>query len=395
MDAPYFSTSLPSILLISYFIILTVLLPPSYCIGDDPLFVECGRPYRCGSFENISFPYWIDDDRPDYCGHRDKGYQLKCFNNEYPVLQFEELEFRVLNFNQPTSRMTIVRKDLMDNLCPVKKLTTALNYNLYGYTSTVQNLTLFYGCSQNVSIPAGNRFECRPGAWNNAYFVDYTLPPGINLSEFNQSCNATVKVPIFKTSALNEVPAVGAAQLLMKILEKGFEVEYDQSLLFACGGCRGSGGICSSNSTRTPPFVCFCPDGVQSPFLCPDGRKINRLKVMIRAFGKIPLHPSFFLRSIHNTCLDYFQNSNKSIWSCLVHISFNSFHNPSQGVASEHLLKYNFNRDIRFLYWKVLKTSNDGGNLCLPSFFFFFFLFFVFYLFHVLRKLYVCMLFTS
>ncbi|KAG2667473.1 hypothetical protein I3760_15G116900 [Carya illinoinensis] len=289
MDAPYFSTSLPSILLISYFIILTVLLPPSYCIGDDPLFVECGRPYRCGSFENISFPYWIDDDRPDYCGHRDKGYQLKCFNNEYPVLQFEELEFRVLNFNQPTSRMTIVRKDLMDNLCPVKKLTTALNYNLYGYTSTVQNLTLFYGCSQNVSIPAGNRFECRPGAWNNAYFVDYTLPPGINLSEFNQSCNATVKVPIFKTSALNEVPAVGAAQLLMKILEKGFEVEYDQSLLFACGGCRGSGGICSSNSTRTPPFVCFCPDGVQSPFLCPDGRKINRLKVMIRAFASLSI----------------------------------------------------------------------------------------------------------
>ncbi|XP_042960590.1 LEAF RUST 10 DISEASE-RESISTANCE LOCUS RECEPTOR-LIKE PROTEIN KINASE-like 2.7 [Carya illinoinensis] len=149
MDAPYFSTSLPSILLISFFIILTVLLlPPSYCIDDDLFYVECGRPYNCGSFRNIPFPFWIDDGRPDYCGRRDKGYELKCFNNEYPVLQFEELKFRVLNLNQSTNNMTIARMDLWGNLCPEKKQTTALNYNLYDYTSTVQNLTLFYRCLQ-------------------------------------------------------------------------------------------------------------------------------------------------------------------------------------------------------------------------------------------------------
>ncbi|KAG6675742.1 hypothetical protein I3842_15G119100 [Carya illinoinensis] len=257
MDAPYFSTSLPSILHISLFIILTVLLlPPSYCIGDDPLFAECGRPYHCGSFENISFPYWIDDDRPDYCRHRDKGYELQCVN-EYPVLQFEELKFRVLNFNQSTNKMTIARTDLWGNLCPDKKLNTTLNYSLYDYTSTVQNLTLFYGCSQNASILAGNRFECSQGDWNNAYFVDDTLLPH--------------------------------ATLLMKILEKGFEVEYDQSLMVACSGCQSSGGICSSNGTSTPPFVCLCPRGVQSPFLCPDGRKTSKSKVMIIAFASLSI----------------------------------------------------------------------------------------------------------
>ncbi|KAG7944647.1 hypothetical protein I3843_15G113100 [Carya illinoinensis] len=310
MDAPYFSTSLPSILHISFFIILTVLpLPPSYCIGDDPLFEECGRPYHCGRFENISFPYWIDDDRPDYCGHRDKGYELKCSNdednNEYPVLQFEELEFRVLNFNQSTKNMTIARMDLWDNLCPKKKLTTALNYTLYDYTSTVQNLTLFYRCHQ--AIPPLNRsFECGPGAWNNAYFVDDTLPPGINLSKFYQSCDATVKVPIFKTSALNGFLAGGETvlPLLVEALKEGFEVEYDRSLLVACSGCEHSGGRCGSNSTS--PFVCFCRDGVQS-FNCGPNDSVASLSIVI---GVLIIGLCFKRKFISINIIHFFKKEN-------------------------------------------------------------------------------------
>ncbi|KAF5469082.1 hypothetical protein F2P56_013179 [Juglans regia] len=301
MEAPaYFSTSLLSIdLLISFFIILTVLITPSYCIDDNSSFVECGRPYDCGSFRNISFPYW-GGGRPDYCGHRDKGFELECFNNEYPVLQFEELKFRVLNFSQnqnSPNRMTIARMDLLDNLCPEKKLTTSLNNTLYDYTSTIQNLTLFYGCPPTFPpIPAGNIFECSPGVWNNGYgyFVDDSLaPPGnINLSEFYQSCDATMKVPIFKTTAFNLVPMGGAAPLLKKALKEGFEVEYPQLLLVACTGCEDSGGRCGSNSTSQ--FVCYCRDGVHFLNCGPNrndsisvGRKDSRSKVMIIAFASL------------------------------------------------------------------------------------------------------------
>ncbi|KAG2667468.1 hypothetical protein I3760_15G116600 [Carya illinoinensis] len=291
MDAPYLSTSLPSILLISLFIILTVLLQlsPSYCIDDDRFYVECGRPYHCGNFGNISFPYWINDGRPDYCGHRYKGYELECFKNEYPVLQFEDLKFRVLNFNQNTNNMTIARMDLWGNLCPEENLNTSLNYTLYDYTSTVQNLTLFYDCSPAVPIPVDNRFECSPGAWNiNGYFVNDTLLSALNLSEINQLCDATVQVPIFKTTAFNKVPVGGAAPFLMEALKEGFEVEYDRSLQFACSGCQKSGGSCSSNSTSQ--FVCFCPDGVQSLHCTvPNGRKASKSKVMIIAFASLSI----------------------------------------------------------------------------------------------------------
>ncbi|KAG6627507.1 hypothetical protein CIPAW_15G133600 [Carya illinoinensis] len=239
-----------------------------------------------------TFPFWINDSRPDYCGHRDKGYELECFNNEYPVLQFEELKFRVLNFSQSTNNMIIARMDLWGNLCPEKKpmtTITALNYTLYDYSSTVQNQTLFYNCSQAAPIPAGNRFECSPGARNNAYFVDNTLlPHGINLSDFNgQLCDATVQVPIFKTTAFNEAPVGGAAPLLVQALKEGFEVQYDRSLLVACNRCQSSGGRCGSNSTTQ--FVCFCRDGVQSaPSLCSDG-----MHIFFSALPAIQLDVSF------------------------------------------------------------------------------------------------------
>ncbi|KAG6627500.1 hypothetical protein CIPAW_15G133000 [Carya illinoinensis] len=271
MDAPYFSTSLPSILLISFFIILTVLLlPPSYCIDDDLFYMECA--YNCGSFRNIPFPFWIDDDRPDNCWHKDKEYELKCPNNEYPVLQFDELKFRVLNFIQFTSRMTIARVDLRDNLCPEKRLTTVLDYTWYDYSSTVKNITLFYNCSR-PSLP-GIRFECSPGARNiSNYFVDDSWP-GINRTEFTELCDpTTVKVPVSNSTFFNDhEDSLDGATLLMKALEKGFEVEYNQSLMVACSGCELSGGRCGSNITSQ--FVCFCRDGGQSPFLCSDGMHI-------------------------------------------------------------------------------------------------------------------------
>ncbi|KAF5469083.1 hypothetical protein F2P56_013180 [Juglans regia] len=85
----------------------------------------------------------------------------------------------------------------------------------------------------------------------------------MNRSVFNKLCDATMKVPIFKTTAFNEVPwGAGAAPLLEEALKEGFEVEYPQSLLVACSGCEHSGGRCGSNNS-TSQFVCYCRDGVQ------------------------------------------------------------------------------------------------------------------------------------
>ena len=130
--------------LITLFFFLTI-LPPSYGT-DDERFVECRRPFDCGRIKNISYPF-LRDKWPEPCGFPE--FKLTCRDNEYPIISFEELEFRVLNINQPHYIMTIARLDLWNSPCPPtpKFVNTTLDFNNFDYhTPTDQNLTLFYDC---------------------------------------------------------------------------------------------------------------------------------------------------------------------------------------------------------------------------------------------------------
>jgi len=127
--------SLSSIIILSAFFL--TILPPSYCVGDEQPSVVCNRPYNCGSLINIPYPFW-EGSRPPYCGQH--GYNLSCRNNEYPVLRFEALEFRVLNINTSTRTFTIARSDICEGPCALlpEFHNTTLNFTLFDYASTVQ-----------------------------------------------------------------------------------------------------------------------------------------------------------------------------------------------------------------------------------------------------------------
>jgi hypothetical protein len=109
-----FHLSLSSIIIILFLSFLTI-LPSSYCNKDDP-FVVCNSTYACGGV-NISFPFW-GGGQPENCGQ--PGYELRCHNNEYPVLGFEGLDIRVLNINTSYPTFTIARLDLLVGPCDPK-----------------------------------------------------------------------------------------------------------------------------------------------------------------------------------------------------------------------------------------------------------------------------------
>ena len=50
-----------------------------------------------------------DDNQARYCVL--EGFKLDCSGNQYPIIRFEALEFRVLNINQFNETMTIARLD--------------------------------------------------------------------------------------------------------------------------------------------------------------------------------------------------------------------------------------------------------------------------------------------
>jgi hypothetical protein len=258
--------SLSSIIILSFFL---TILPPSFCDSDDvnDPFVVCNRPYNCGSLINIPYPFW-EGSRPQYCGQH--GYNLSCRNNEYPVLRFEELEFRVLNINTSTPTFTIARVDLWDGPCPPPSVlfqNTTLNYT-FDYASTVQNMTLLYGCPQENIPPVPNRFNCSQIGVSdgkiNAYILD-NFPLNINLSQLVEECNHNIKVPILWSSAtalLEDLQGGPPEVVLQQAMKKGFEVEYSDVLAILCSSCEASDGVCGSNATQ--PFVCYCRDHVQS-----------------------------------------------------------------------------------------------------------------------------------
>jgi hypothetical protein len=258
--------SLSSIIILSF---LTI-LPPSYCVGDEQPFVVCNRPYNCGSLINIPYPFW-GDSRPEYCGHY--GYNLSCRNNEYPVLRFEALEFRVLNISTANRTFTIARLDLWDGPCPPPSVlfqTTTLN-DTFDYASTVQNITLLYDCPPQDNKPAApNRFNRSQFGVSdgkiNAYIVD-EFPLGINLSQLVEECNHNIKVPILRSSGrvLLEDPQGGAPEVvLQQAMNQGFDVEFNDALASLCRPCEASDGVCRSNAMQL--FVCYCRDLVQSFF---------------------------------------------------------------------------------------------------------------------------------
>uniref|UniRef100_A0A2N9HTY4 Wall-associated receptor kinase galacturonan-binding domain-containing protein n=1 Tax=Fagus sylvatica TaxID=28930 RepID=A0A2N9HTY4_FAGSY len=73
-----------------------------------PMTVEISKTFRS---------LFGEMNRSQYCGL--PGFQLECHDGQYPIIRFEELEFRVLDIDKYHHIMTISRLDLL-NIVRVK-----------------------------------------------------------------------------------------------------------------------------------------------------------------------------------------------------------------------------------------------------------------------------------
>uniref|UniRef100_A0A2N9I2F4 Uncharacterized protein n=1 Tax=Fagus sylvatica TaxID=28930 RepID=A0A2N9I2F4_FAGSY len=110
-----------------------------------PMTVEISKTFRS--------LFW-GGNRSHYIAVSRRVPSLSAYDNTYPIIRFEELEFRVLDINKSHHIMTIARLDLLNiGTCPQKFLNTTLNFTNFDYVPTDQNLTLFYDCPPRVNIP--------------------------------------------------------------------------------------------------------------------------------------------------------------------------------------------------------------------------------------------------
>ena len=272
MDAKLFQPFITS-----FFIFIAIPI----CFSDDnQQYEECRSSlYECGELKGIGYPFW-GDARPQFCGLQ--GFELKCQVGDYPLIHIDSLDFRVLNISLPTYTMTIARTDFWNETCPKQFNSTTLNYTLFDYSGSNQNLTLFYGCSDEVfsQLPdtsniTKQNFTCEivDSGKTTAFYVEEALL-GLDYRPILESCDINVTLPV-SLAALDELlqaedntgDQVSSGDRLEKALNKGFDVNYG-AVSNWCMPCNASGGICGSSGTY--PYNCFCPDDNKSyPFLCP------------------------------------------------------------------------------------------------------------------------------
>lgn len=106
--------------------------------------------FSCGdNIKDLRFPFWGNNiTTPENCVHT--GFELRCVDSEYALIDIEGLEFRVLHVNQRTRIMTLARNDLFMNPCSLPEIRhTTLNHSLFALNPTrVAKLTLLYNCSE-------------------------------------------------------------------------------------------------------------------------------------------------------------------------------------------------------------------------------------------------------
>ncbi|KAK3440495.1 hypothetical protein EUGRSUZ_B00756, partial [Eucalyptus grandis] len=224
------------------------------CEGDDDVYyTECRRSFNCGTISNITYPFW-GSSRPQFCGL--PPFRVECYEDEFPIFEYQEQKYRVLKIDQHLRTMTITRIDLMEGTCLHEfRNTSIMDSTLFHMTPVVKSLNIFYGCldtMKNIS----NEFECFYNVVRKlAFFIDdIFLDRG--LCSFITNCVTSIKVPVL-WSALDDVGRRNIS--LQEALNQGFDVQYSDHP--ECPTCASSDGFCGSNaSSSSSSFTCYRRD---------------------------------------------------------------------------------------------------------------------------------------
>ncbi|CAI9110656.1 OLC1v1010720C2 [Oldenlandia corymbosa var. corymbosa] len=234
-------------------------IPTSFC--QDPQYLACGREFRCGNIA-FAYPFWIENEQSSACGY--PGFQVTCQTN-IPRILIGQVTYRVLKLG---GTVTIARDDLWNNFCPTFLMNTTLDFNIFSYSDSNENLTLSYGCTS--SAPAAetkpsNEFVCVVNdTTSSSFFTSTNVISSNTTNPLPLKCNSSIFVPIHQTAAKNlkDTAALRAA------LAAGFTLRYEANNTI-CKGCIQTGGRCGYNHASSS-FVCYCYSGAQD-FVCYNG----------------------------------------------------------------------------------------------------------------------------
>ncbi|KAI4352201.1 hypothetical protein L6164_006475 [Bauhinia variegata] len=231
-----------SLFLLSFVVFVSITAPCSLC-ADDEGFTSCNKTASCGNISNIKYPFW-GLGRENYCS-QSAILEVTC-ESDIPKLNISSVKYRILDWDQKNLR--VARDDFWETFCPSDYKNSTFDVPMFKYIDGLQNLTLFYQCTndfvRNYMLP----LQSCPGTTTQFSYSAVTL----NFSAFGY-CNYVTVIPINGS----QVQAVMSGQI-QSAIRSGFGLEWVLENE-ECNRCSNSGGECGNYNGG---FGCFCRDGL-------------------------------------------------------------------------------------------------------------------------------------
>lgn len=243
--------------------ILLCICSSQICLCIFEKYEKCA-PLPCGNVPNVSYPFYILDKQPSYCGQ--PGFNLTCNNNRLH-LSILSNTFQVLQIFYQNRSVLVSDAGFLNiaQTCipPIRNLTLqGIRFNFT--TGQEHTVALYSDCPKKLS-----------------------LPPNTNSFKLNCSNSRNTKASIFAVFkddpnaeyALNGCKKFVWTRLLEKLSDglgvdnwKTYEDSVRKGLVLNwkatnCSHCRLSGGRCGFDEVDYR-FWCYCTDRAHA-FTCP------------------------------------------------------------------------------------------------------------------------------
>lgn len=249
MKIIHFLSPIPSFIVLLFFINFSLISSEN----NTEWYLNCSNSFSCGSIRDINYPFW-GGNRPAECGH--PALQLHCNSGEIPTIKIGNINYRILEINPETQILRITREDLFGDVCPQEFVNTTIDSQIFEFASDYVNLTIQYGCPQQLNFPVlfPHELSCSINGitYQNGYIV-----PG---AQGSGACRASIFIPIHNSS----FGLIGETSSLKQLIEGGFEVRWKLNST-DCSECKRSEGNCGFD-VKANRFACLCADNqFQSP----------------------------------------------------------------------------------------------------------------------------------
>ncbi|XP_006279179.2 LEAF RUST 10 DISEASE-RESISTANCE LOCUS RECEPTOR-LIKE PROTEIN KINASE-like 2.7 isoform X1 [Capsella rubella] len=207
----------------------------------------CETLFQCGNI-TAGFPFW-GGIRPKFCGHA--SLELHCNIKNITSLNISNLNYNILQINQTSNTLRLVRADLLGSFCSTTFNSTILPLEISEILPIYKSLTIFYLCNPRLQYLSS--YTC-PGSGRGLVSA-YQSP------NYHSSCLGSfiVNVP---TGFFPQEKKLNLT-FLESVLRKGFEVKVKNDEIL-CEECSSSTDELYRRCAQ--PFSCGDQGGLLFPF---------------------------------------------------------------------------------------------------------------------------------